>query len=520
MLKRLIVNTSYAMQTSKRYQANKRFFYNLLENDKYRYKKYIDIFMMTLIFISVAVLIREVKYPVDDTLLYFSTYIISIIFFIEYILRLWVSSSVSEIIVQHADHDSFLGINLSLTKVLLKVFKVKITYMLSVRAIIDLLAILPFFHELRLLRIFILFRVFKLFRYAKSFQILAGVLATKKFEFITLALFSSIVIFVSSVLIYVMEANNDASPINTLFDALYWSIVTISTVGYGDVTPITNEGRFVAMIVIVTGIAVLAFTTSLVVSAFTDKLDEIKEIKTIENLSKLKEFYLVCGYESVAQELCKKLSSSSHNIIILDDDISRVEKANKDGLTALHYSPGKVLSYKNLGIDLKKQVKAVLCLREDDVENVYTALTVRSFDTEVFMLSLLMNNSNRHKLEFAGINHLVYPQELVAMITKEFIGKPVAFEVVHAMRSDNSNVHIDELHVAIRVRENFKTVGALGNHDYRVIVLGLYQNATDKFLFKPQKSTPIEVGDYIIAIGYKVFIEEFERHLHTKVRDA
>ncbi len=520
MIKRLIVNASYALQTSKRYQANKHFFYNLLENDKYRYKKYIDILMMALIFISVAVLIREVKSPINDYLLFFSTYIISFIFFIEYILRLWVNSSISGIIVKRADHDSFLGRNVSLSRAFLTILKVKITYILSVRAIIDLLAIFPFFHELRLLRIFILFRVFKLFRYARSFQTLAGVLATKKFEFITLALFSSIVIFVSSVLIYVMEANNEASPINTLFDALYWSIVTISTVGYGDVTPATDAGRFVAMVVIIAGIAVLAFTTSLVVSALTDKLDEIREVKTIEDLSKLKEFYLVCGYEHVAQELCKKLASSSHNIIVLDDDISRIETAKKDGLTALHYSPSKISSYKNLGIDIKKQVKAVLCLREDDVANVYTALTVRSFDKEVFMLSLLMNDANRKKLEFAGLNHLVYPQEVVAMITKEFIGKPVAFEVVHAMRSANNNVNIDELTVTTRVSENFKIVGELGNSAYRVIVLGIYQKCSDKFLFNPPKNTPIEVGDYIIAIGYKIFIGEFERHLHTKVRDA
>ncbi|MDF1884252.1 ion transporter [Sulfurimonas sp. SAG-AH-194-C21] len=520
MIKRLIVNASYALQTSKRYQSNKRFFYNLLENDKYRYKKYIDILMITLIFISVAVLIREVKYPVNDYLLFFSTYIISIIFFIEYVLRLWVSSSVSEIIVKRAEHDSFLGHSISLSKALLTVFRVKVAYIVSVRAIIDLLAILPFFHELRLLRIFILFRVFKLFRYARSFQTLAGVLATKKFEFITLGLFSSIVIFVSSVLIYVMEANNDASPINTLFDALYWSIVTISTVGYGDVTPVTDAGRFVAMLVITAGIAVLAFTTSLVVSALTDKLEEIREVKTIENLSKMQEFYLICGYESVAKELCKKLASSSHNIIVLDEDITRINMAKKDGLTALHYSPGKISSYKNLGIDISKQVKAVLCLRANDVENVYTALTVRSFDKEVFILSLLMNDSNRKKLEFAGINHLVYPQELVAMITKEFIGKPVAFEVVHAMRSANGNVKIDELAVTTRVRENFKTIGELGNSAYRVIVLGVYKNDTDKFLFNPDKDTAIEVGDYIIAIGYEVFIGEFEHHLQTKVRDA
>jgi len=520
MMKRLIIDAAYFLQTSKRYQARKRFFYNLLENDKYRYKKYIDILMITLIFISVAVLIREVKYHVNDYLLFFSNYVISIIFFIEYTLRLWISNSVSKVIVKRNEHDSFLSRKTDLFKAFTIVFKLKLKYILSVRAMIDLLAILPFFHELRLLRIFILFRVFKLFRYAKSFQILAGVLSTKKFEFITLLMFSSIVIFVSSVLIYVMEANNPASPINTLFEAVYWSIVTISTVGYGDVTPITSEGRVVAMLVITAGIAVLAFTTSLVVSALTERLDEIREVKTIEDVTKLKDFYLVCGYGSVAREVVKKLLKNKSKIIVLDAELSRVEDAKKDGLTALHYNPGSVESYKKLNIDIDTQVKAILCLREDDVSNVYTALTIRAIDKNVFILSLLMNDSNRKKLEFAGINNIVYPQELVGFMTKEFVGKPVAFEVIHQLRSEHSNINIDEIAVTDRIVENFINVGALGNKNYRVIVLGIYKKNNDRFLFNPIDSTLLENGDYIIAIGYKVFIKEFEQHLFKKVQNA
>ena len=519
MIKNLIVDIAYFLSTSKSYQARKHFFYNLLENDKYKYKKYIDILMILLIFISVAVLIREVKYHVNDYLLFFSSYVISAIFFIEYILRFWISSSISEIIVSQAEHDSFLSKDINLLRAFRKILKVKMEYVLSVRAIIDLLAVLPFFHELRLLRIFILFRVFKLFRYAKSFQTLASVLATKKFEFITLAMFASIVIFVSSVLIYIMEANNPTSPINTLFEAVYWSIVTISTVGYGDITPVTAEGRFVAMIVIIAGIAVLAFTTSLVVSAFTEKLDEIKEVKTIEDVSKLRSYYLICGYESVAKEVARKLLMHSQNIIVLDEDITRVEKAKRDGLTALNYNPGSVDNYAKLNINLKDEVKAVLCLREDDVENVYTALTVRSIDKDVFILSLLINDTNRKKLEFTGINNIVYPQELVGLITKELVGQPAAFEIIHELRSEYANIKLDEIAVTSRIVDNFSTVGELGNKNFRVIVLGIYKSQSDRFYFNPIDSTLIENGDYILAIGYKVFVNEFEKHLHTRVKN-
>jgi voltage-gated potassium channel len=520
MLKRLILDFAYFLQTSPKYQARKQFFYNILENDTNRYKKYIDIFMMILIFISVAVLIREVKYHVNDYLLFFSNYVISLIFFVEYILRLWVSSSVSEIIVACAEHDTFLLREVNLSKALLKALRVKLSYMLSIRAIIDLLAILPFFHELRLLRIFILFRVFKLFRYAKSFQTLASVLAIKKFEFLTLAIFASIVIFVSSVLIYVMEANNQNSSINTMFDALYWSIVTISTVGYGDVTAVSSEGRFVAVLVIIAGVAVLAFTTSLFVSAFTEKLSEIKEMKTVENVSKLKKFYLICGYEQIAKNVAKKLAINGNKIIILDDNLSRIEEAQSDGFIALNYNPGNKESYTKLHINIDKQVKAILCLHEDDVENVYTALTIRSLNTDVFILSLLMNDTNRTKLKFAGIDKIVYPQELVGLITKELVGKPVAFEVIHELRSENADVVIDEIGLTARIVENFISVSELENQKYNVVLLGVYKHQKERFYFNPLDDMVLEVGDYLMVIGYREFIVEFEKHLHTKVRNG
>jgi voltage-gated potassium channel len=519
MLKRFIIDFAYYLDTSKSYQKKKRFFYNILENDKNKYKKYIDVFMVMLIFVSVGVLIREVKFHVNDYLMFFSNYVISFIFFIEYILRLWLSSSVSKIIVARAEHDTFLHRDVNLYKAFKKILKVKLSYMLTPKAIVDLFAILPFFHELRLLRIFILFRVFKLFRYAKSFQTLSSVLATKKFEFLTLGIFAAVVIFVSSILIYVMEGNNPKSPITTLYEAIYWSIVTISTVGYGDIAPVTQEGRFVAMLVIIAGIAVLAFTTSLFVSAFTEKLDEIKEVKTIEDVSKLKKFYLICGYEQVACEVARKLSLSGNKIIIMDENQERIEKAKKDGYITLNYNPGKVESYEKLNIDMAKHVKAILCLRENDIENVYTALTIRSFNKDVFILSLLMSDSNRKKLDFAGINNVVYAQELIGLITKELVGKPVAFEVIHELRSENADVKIDELGITQRIVDNFTTVGELGNKDFRVVLLGVYKHKNDRFFFNPLDDLLLEVGDYLLVVGYQIFILEFEKYLHTKVRN-
>ena len=516
LLKRFIVDMAYGVQTSKGYQKQKRFFYTLLEDNDNKYKKYFDLVMIALIFISIAILIREVKHELPFHLVFFNSYIISMVFFIEYLLRLWVYGSISQAITKRYEYDTYLSREFKLSKALRNIIRFKLEYIFSIRAIIDLLAVLPFFHELRLLRIFILFRVFKLFRYTRSFQTLASVLATKKFEFITLAMFASIVVFVSSVLIYVMEANNPKSPIDSLYEAVYWSIVTISTVGYGDMIPMSDEGRFVAILVILAGISVLAFTTSLFVSAFTEKLDEIREVKTIEDISKIKKFYIICGYEEIASEVAKSLSKKHKNIIILDEDITRVSRAKSDGFIALNYDPGSVESYEKLHININTQVEAVLCLRENDVENVYTTLTLRSINKDIMILSLLINEINRKKLFFAGVNELVYPQELVGMIVKELVGQPVAFEAIHELRSEHSNISIHELVISQRILENYASVGELQNKRYRLVLLGIYKKENEQFYFNPLDATYLEEGDYILIIGNKVFLEEFERSLNQK----
>ena len=516
-MKDLVVDFAYFLNTSESYQKTKRFFYNLLENDKYKYHRYFNIVMMILIFTSVSVLIREVKYHSEDFWFDFNEYVITIVFFIEYVLRFWISSSVSDIIIERSKHDTMLGDEFNLLVSLKQVLKEKAKYVFSARAIIDFLAILPFFHELRLLRVFILFRVFKLFRYTNSLKVFSSVFSTKKFELLTLFMFAGIIIFVSSILIYVMEANNPDSPINTLFQAFYWSIVTISTVGYGDIIPVSDEGRVVAMVVIVTGIAVLAFTTSIVVSAFDERLESIKETKTLENISKLKDIYIICGYEEIARELAPQLLKTNP-IIVLDEDEYRVERAKKDGLVVLNYDPGSIESYKSLKIDMKTQVKAILCLRESDIENVYTTLTVRSLHREVFILSLLINDIHRNKLEFAGVDEILYAKELVGMMAKEFIGKPVAFEVIHAFRSEHTSINIHEILITNRILANFKMVGMINSIKYRLILLGVHKKEHNRFFFNPLDDTLLEEGDYLIVIGNTVFIKEFEKYLNKKIK--
>lgn len=518
MFSRWIVGIAFFLHTSIGYRRTKKFFYNLLENSAYPYKKFFDYTMILLIIISVYILIRHVKHDVSPEWLFFNNYVVSIIFLIEYVLRLWVYSDNSKVIIEQYEHDLFLQRPFQMGTVFKRIVSTKSEFVFSPSAIIDLMAIMPFFHEMRLLRVFILFRVFKLFRYAKSLKQFVSILSSKKFEIFTLGAFATVIIAVSSILIYIMEANNPASPINTLFEAVYWSVVTIFTVGYGDFVPVTTEGRTVGMAIIVAGIAVISFATSIVVSAFTEKLDEIKEEKLIDDASKIDQFYLICGYGSLTHLVAHRLIESGHKVIIVESDPKKVIEAQKEGFLALNYDPASLHTYHALRIDFESQVIAAILLEESDVLNVYTALTIRELSKNVKLLSILLHHENRRKLKLAGINEVVYTQELIGLMSKEVSGRPVAFEVIHALRSENSGVFIEEIVLDAHMAERFFETSKLSMFHKRLIVLGIYKQSAKTFFFNPSNTLSVEEGDVVIVVGTRSLIDEFKALMRRKKR--
>lgn len=518
MISRAILGVAFFLHASPRYRRIKKFFYNLLENSSYPYKKIFDYTMIMLIIVSVLILIRHVKHYVSPELLFFNNYIVSIIFLVEYLLRFWVYSDLSKVLIDQYEHDLFLQRPFRVGEAYRKIIAKKGEYVFSTAALIDLMAIMPFFHELRILRVFILFRVFKLFRYAKSLTQFVSILSSKKFEIFTLGLFATVIISVSSILIYIMEANNPASPINTLFDSVYWSVVTIFTVGYGDMVPVTTEGRTVAMAIIVAGIAVISFATSIVVSAFTEKLDEIKEDKLIENVSKMDNFYLICGYSPLSEQVVWQFKKKGARTLILEADHEKALQAQKEGFTALALNPASLHSYQQLQIDWDQQILATILLHDSDVLNVYTALTIRELNAKVKLLSILHQQENRRKLSLAGINEIVYTQQLVALMSKEVSGRPVAFEVIHALRSENSGVLIEEIALDSHTKNHlFRTV-EMALFERRLMFLGIYKKLQHQFLFNPSDSIRIDAGDVAIVIGTQALIDEFKTILHKHAK--
>ncbi|WP_245831916.1 potassium channel family protein [Solemya velesiana gill symbiont] len=262
---RYVVRRCYALEDSARYKQVKGFFYDLLENPRSRIKPYFDIFMILLVLSSVYLLIYDIKEDIGDFGRLFEIYAVSI-FLVEYLLRLWIYNDSHSIFIEHYERAEFLEQPFRLGPPFREVLVKKWNYMTTP------LAIIPSYRPLRFLRIFLLFRLFKLFRYARSINEFVKVLSEKRFELFTLGIFLAFVVVISASAIYFFEARAEGGEIENFFDGIYWALVTISTVGYGDITPMSTEGRVITLVLIICGIVVISFTTSVIVAAFNDKM--------------------------------------------------------------------------------------------------------------------------------------------------------------------------------------------------------------------------------------------------------
>lgn len=231
---------------------------------------YFDLFIIIMIVLSVLEIILESEAALRAQYApYFSTFETAslIIFTIEYFIRVWT-------IVEHPKYRSpFWG---------------RLRFMVTPLAIIDLIAILPFllpfigvdFRFLRAFRLFRIFLIFKLIRYTKALDLMTRILWKKKEELMVTLLFLLIALVIVSTLMYYVENPAQPDVFSSISSALWWGVVTLTTVGYGDVYPITAMGKLLNGIFILIGIALIALPSGILASAYTEEM--IKHRRELE----------------------------------------------------------------------------------------------------------------------------------------------------------------------------------------------------------------------------------------------
>lgn len=469
--------------------------------------------MIVVVFISVTSLVVDVQYDIPSWLNNFDLYFVTTVFIVEYILRVWVYSDIKKIIIEQYEESMFFGKKFSLIRVWFTILKNKWSYISSLPSIIDLLAILPSYRGMRVLRVFILFRAFKMLRYTKSLTGFLDVLKRKKTELLTLFTLAGFFIFIAGIMIYVIEGNKNPN-IHNLFDAFYWAFVTISTVGYGDIVPVTPEGRAVSMLVIATGVGLIAFITSVIVSAFSERINSLREEKIFQDVAKKRNLTILCGYGLLGRLVAKGLKSENIDFIVLDMDEKMTALADHDGYYAINADATRGKIFEEIG--LVDNISHVLCLTSDDVQNAFIAVNIKSLNQDITVTARCSDSEVAKKLEFAKVDHIILPEDIAGKMGVVYAGEPVAFEVLLSIVEHKNKTQIDEIHVTPKSYFDGKSIGDINFTQLRLIFLGVFRGNKEmdeygSFIFNPQKEYILNSGDKLVCIGYQTAIANVKR---------
>lgn len=236
-------------------------------NEGDRISHIFDLFIILLIVINAFMVIAETFTLSESVKVMISRVETAsvIIFTIEYILRLWTSNLIDA--------------NIS-------PIKARLRYIFSFMAIIDLLAILPFYvpflipidlRVLRMLRVIRILRLFKINRYTNALSTIGNVFKRKASQLISAMLVIALLMIITSVLMYNIESTAQPDKFTNAFSGLWWSIVTLTTVGYGDIYPITTLGKLLGSVIAFLGIGLVAVPTGIISAGFMETIDENEE---------------------------------------------------------------------------------------------------------------------------------------------------------------------------------------------------------------------------------------------------
>ena len=221
----------------------------IVETRETKFGLYFDYFIQVLILLSIASFSVETIPDLDSKTIYFLEkfeLVCIVVFTLEYLIRFYIAKS-------------------------------KTGFAFSFYGIIDLLAILPFYLALgfdlrsaRILRFLRLFRIIKLIRYNKAIRRFQNAFIMIKQELIMFSVVSLILFYLSAVGIYYFENSVQPEAFSSIFSSLWWSVVTLTTVGYGDVIPITIGGRIFTFIILMIGLGIIAIPSGMISSALTE----------------------------------------------------------------------------------------------------------------------------------------------------------------------------------------------------------------------------------------------------------
>ena len=375
-------------------------------------QKILNLIMMVLVIASIGVMILEVGPDLTSSEREYFKWldeIFTLVFLVEFILRFWVCSDFRQDYSAAFNRYQRRAYRQEKIRTILLAFRVaatkKVRWITQPLSIVDLLAILPFFRMFRLFRVFRVFRLLKLFRYSRRLAFFVEIIRERSYEVTALFSVATVIWGMIAVAFYVVEGGVNPE-VNSIWEAIYWAIMTITTVGYGDITPITPVGQGIAVVGTLTGMWVIVFMTAIVVSTLSEHIFNLREMKMSNRVDRMEQHIIVCGLDTLGRAVCKSLVKEGRTFVGVDVDQERVDAAGKMGWVAIQGDTTDDEVWLKLGLD---RAHSVISTFIDEVSNVFVILLVTEKNPNCFIVVTGESKTSEKRLKRVGANKVVSP---------------------------------------------------------------------------------------------------------------
>lgn len=297
----------------------------------------------------------------------------------------------------------------------------------------------------------------------------------------------------------------------SLLDAVYMTVITVSTVGFKEVFVLSPAGRLFTIVLIIFGVSFIAYGAGSIVQFMVEgQLRSILGRRKLEKrIAKLRNHYIICGYGRIGTHICRELEAKPVPFVVVEKDPDKIERLGQEGL--LHVAGDATVDDTLIQAGIKS-ARGLVTAVTSDTENVYITLTARGINPDLFILARASEEASETKLKRAGASKVISPYVMGAARMAQAILRPSVVDFIEiATAGKNIELQIEESRVSARsslVGKDLVTSGI--RKELGIIIVGIKKD-DDKMRFNPAPDTVIETGDVLITLGEPAAIENLER---------
>jgi voltage-gated potassium channel len=297
----------------------------------------------------------------------------------------------------------------------------------------------------------------------------------------------------------------------TLFDALYMTVITLSTIGYEEVNgPLSNAGRAFTIILILGGVFTFFYAVTAIIRGIIS--GEVRQIfgrqRMERSLAQMHHHMIVCGYGRMGRLVCQQLSRQRVPFVIIDSNEELLADFNLAEGVSL---PGDATSdevLRQAGID---RARALISVMSSDANNLYATMSARLLNKDLFIVARVEEAAAEPKLQRAGANRVVSPYEIGGTRIAHAVLRPTVVDFLDlATKTEHFELQIEETQVSpasplagLTLQESRLRA------DLRVMIVAV-KKAAGNMLFNPAPDQAIEPGDILVAIGRREHLDQLD----------